>query len=159
MTEIENAFIELYEHALACEILGFEGADEYERIYTALKESLPAAGRTDSPSKQGDVPTREDGRPEAGGDMPGEIWVLPYNPHDTSGVHHATEWYEKGYIKYIRADKYEAAVALIEKLEEKLGKIACRPIGGKTEDYFCSVSLQDAAKEALATVREWRERC
>ena len=40
-----------------------------------IKESLPADGAIYSPSKQGDVPTREDGRPEAGGDMPETVTV------------------------------------------------------------------------------------
>jgi hypothetical protein len=39
-----------------------------------------------------------------------------------------------------------------EVLRKYMGLIACRPIGGKTEDYFCASSLQQLAKEALAEV-------
>jgi hypothetical protein len=36
---------------------------------------------------------------------------------------------------------------------EKLGRIISRPIGGKTDDYFCSRQLQSELKEIYPTIR------
>lgn len=43
------------------------------------------------------------------------------------------------------------------KLREALGRIAFRPIGGKTEDYLCSARLQEEARAALSQDQEKRD--
>lgn len=39
-------------------------------------------------------------------------------------------------------------------LMEAINLISCRPLGGKTEDYICSVGLQNVARDALRNCNE-----
>ncbi len=54
----------------------------------------------------------------------------------------------------VRRSEHDALKTKVDGLVKALGLIACRPLGGKTEDYFCASSLQDVAKEALQVFKK-----